>query len=425
MALTNAERQARYRGAAEGLEAVELPRASGVTARPPATASGGRPRRGAGRRHREAVDAGGVVLPGSDPPPGRTASLSEGRRRVAAGRPHCARPPQRYGPSRDTPPAPRLGGQLGALRPGLDARVPTVHNVPGTRRATELRTPPPDRNRRSRCRGTPPFGRRADGGVGLVRRGGRRNHGTGDRPWATDASRPSTGRADRRSLTRTAALGWSRRRRATADPRRAPRAPNSSARAGLTCWPETGRPRPRPWQIMSVQRAPAHRSPRQDPCFRPLIRPPSPRLTCRRFRLISGLERTPRAATVLRAARGRRRFRSVVSDRGALPRGRRSRVAHRGSRLRSVLGIRDRAASPLNPARAHRPRQAWEPPLWRAGIARGSGGGAGTSARQALAPDGRARRRFRGVPRAFHVYRRCMAAGGRESGCHRARLALQ
>ena len=233
------------------------------------------------------------MLPGSDPPPGRTASLSEGRRRVAAGRPHCARPPQRYGPSRDTPPAPRLGGQSGALRPGLDARVPTVHNVPGTRRATELRTPPPDRNRRSRCRGTPPFGRRADGGVGLVRRGGRRNHGTGDRPRATDASRPSTGRADRRSLTRTAALGWSRRRRATADPRRAPRAPNSSARAGLTCWPETGRPRPRPWQIMSVQRAPAHRSPRQDPCFRPLIRPPSPRLTCRRFRLISGLERTP------------------------------------------------------------------------------------------------------------------------------------
>ena len=157
---------ARYRGAAEGLEAVELPRASGVTARPPATASGGRPRRGAGRRHREAVDAGGVVLPGSDPPPGRTASLSEGRRRVAAGQPHCARPPQRYGPSRDTPPAPRLGGQSGALRPGLDARVPTVRNVPGTRRATELRTPPPDRNRRSRCRGTPPFGRRADVGVG-------------------------------------------------------------------------------------------------------------------------------------------------------------------------------------------------------------------------------------------------------------------
>ena len=40
------------------------------------------------------------------------------------------------------------------------------------------------------------------------------------------------------------------------------------------------------------QRAPAHRSPRQDPCFGPLIRPPSPRFTCRRFRLISGLERT-------------------------------------------------------------------------------------------------------------------------------------
>ena len=44
-------------------------------------------------------------------------------------------------PLGDTPPAPRLGWQLWALRPGLDARVPTVHNVPGTRRATELRTP--------------------------------------------------------------------------------------------------------------------------------------------------------------------------------------------------------------------------------------------------------------------------------------------
>ena len=67
------------------------PGASGVTARPPATASGWRPRRGAGRRHPEAVDACGVVLPGSDPPPGRTASLSGGRRRVAAGRPACQR----------------------------------------------------------------------------------------------------------------------------------------------------------------------------------------------------------------------------------------------------------------------------------------------------------------------------------------------
>ena len=67
------------------------PGASGVTARPPATASGWRPRRGAGRRHPEAVDACGVVLLGSDPPPGRTASLSGGRRRVAAGRAACQR----------------------------------------------------------------------------------------------------------------------------------------------------------------------------------------------------------------------------------------------------------------------------------------------------------------------------------------------
>ena len=62
-----------------------------MTARPPATASGWRPRRGAGRRHPEAVDACGVVLLGSDPPPGRTASLSGGRRRVAAGRAACQR----------------------------------------------------------------------------------------------------------------------------------------------------------------------------------------------------------------------------------------------------------------------------------------------------------------------------------------------
>ena len=67
------------------------PGASGVTARPPPTASGWRSRRGAGRRHPEAVDACGVVLLGSDPPPGRPASLSGGRRRVAAGRPACQR----------------------------------------------------------------------------------------------------------------------------------------------------------------------------------------------------------------------------------------------------------------------------------------------------------------------------------------------
>ena len=62
-----------------------------MTARPPATASGWRPRRGAGRRHPEAVDACGAVLLGSDPPPGRPASLSGGRRRVAAGRAACQR----------------------------------------------------------------------------------------------------------------------------------------------------------------------------------------------------------------------------------------------------------------------------------------------------------------------------------------------
>ena len=69
---------------------------------------------------------------------GRSAPRSCGTAGVST---RCARPPLRYGPSGDTPPAPRLGWQLWALRPGLDACVPTVHNVPGTRRATERRTP--------------------------------------------------------------------------------------------------------------------------------------------------------------------------------------------------------------------------------------------------------------------------------------------
>ena len=69
---------------------------------------------------------------------GRSAPRSCGTAGVST---RCARPPLRYGPSGDTPPAPRLGWQLWALRPGLNACVPTVHNVPGTRRATELRTP--------------------------------------------------------------------------------------------------------------------------------------------------------------------------------------------------------------------------------------------------------------------------------------------
>ena len=121
------------------------PGASGVTARPPATASGWRPRSGAGADIREAVDACGVVLPSSDPPPGthgwlvgRSGARSCGTGGVST---RCARPPRCYGPPGDTPPAPRLGWQLWALRPGLDARVPTIHYVPGTRRATELRTP--------------------------------------------------------------------------------------------------------------------------------------------------------------------------------------------------------------------------------------------------------------------------------------------
>ena len=56
--------------------------------------------------------------------PGRPASLSGGRRPRSCGTAgvstRCARSPRRYGPLGDTPPAPRLGWQLWALRPGLD-----------------------------------------------------------------------------------------------------------------------------------------------------------------------------------------------------------------------------------------------------------------------------------------------------------------
>ena len=123
-----------------------------MTARPPATASGWRPRRGAGRRHPEAVDACGVVLLGSDPPPGRTASLSGRSAPRSCGTAGvstcCARPPLRYGPSGDTPPAPRLGWQFmglaarpGRVRPDRPQRPrdPARHRTPNAA---------PDRNRR-------------------------------------------------------------------------------------------------------------------------------------------------------------------------------------------------------------------------------------------------------------------------------------
>ena len=48
---------------------------------------------------------------------GRSAPRSCGTAGVST---RCARSPRRYGPLGDTPPAPRLGWQLWALRPGLD-----------------------------------------------------------------------------------------------------------------------------------------------------------------------------------------------------------------------------------------------------------------------------------------------------------------
>ena len=74
------------------VQKMSLSEARQHTARPPATASPWRPRRGAGRRHPEAVDACGVVLLGSDPGPrdARQACREVGAR-VAAGRPACQR----------------------------------------------------------------------------------------------------------------------------------------------------------------------------------------------------------------------------------------------------------------------------------------------------------------------------------------------
>ena len=57
-------------------------------------------------------------------------------------------PDLRYGPSGDTPPAPRLRQQLWALRPGLDGGVPAVHDVSRDAADRRIRDGAPDRNRR-------------------------------------------------------------------------------------------------------------------------------------------------------------------------------------------------------------------------------------------------------------------------------------
>ena len=59
----------------------------------------------------------------------------------------CARPPRRYGPSGDTPSAPRLGWQLWALRPGLDGASRPSTTLTGRRPTAGFRDGALDRNR--------------------------------------------------------------------------------------------------------------------------------------------------------------------------------------------------------------------------------------------------------------------------------------
>ena len=112
---------------------MSCPGASGVTTRPPATSfwlAGREPAR-------RAPASGGpwrlrACAPRFEPVPrnarqlvGRSGTRSCGTGGVST---RSARPPRCYGPSGDTPPAPRLRWQLWALRPGLDgaSRPPTT-----------------------------------------------------------------------------------------------------------------------------------------------------------------------------------------------------------------------------------------------------------------------------------------------------------
>ena len=98
-----------------------------MTARPPATASGWRPRSRAGRPA-SGGSGGRSRSPRRTSLVGRSGTRSCGTGGVST---CCARPPLRYGPAGDTPPAPRLGWQLWALRPGLDGGVPADHDAHG------------------------------------------------------------------------------------------------------------------------------------------------------------------------------------------------------------------------------------------------------------------------------------------------------
>ena len=108
-------------------------------------------------------------LDGERPAPGRGAPWCAGSR-VAAGTDgvstRCARPPRCSGPADDTPPAPRLGWQLWALRPGLDGASRPSTTLTRRRPTAGFRDGAPDRNRwgrqsrpsRLRRRGSPGSG---------------------------------------------------------------------------------------------------------------------------------------------------------------------------------------------------------------------------------------------------------------------------
>ena len=133
------------------LEASSCPGASGVTARPPATASGWRPaKRGLGCRHPEAVDACGARRLA-----GRSGTRSCGTAGVST---CCARPPLRYGPPGDTRPPRGSDGSYGPCgpawteRPGrprrsrdaVDRRIrgtPDRNRRPGLQPVVDLHTP--------------------------------------------------------------------------------------------------------------------------------------------------------------------------------------------------------------------------------------------------------------------------------------------
>ena len=170
------------------------------------------------------------------------------------------------------PVRPRLGWQSWALaaRPGRG--VPAAHDAHGTR---------------------------ANRGI-WRRRAGPEPPSSRSQPAAP---RPTAPGENRRRHPLPPACSRVRCRPEPADARRREGPGPSGSRAALPtqdCCPDQATEGPHLASLASsppmtnnvVGRVHALRSPRQDPCFGPPIRSPSARLTCRRFRLISGLETT-------------------------------------------------------------------------------------------------------------------------------------